>query len=97
VIHSFDAAHLTRTVNVAVSAGVSAFAMIHDSFGTHAGQTTRLAAILREEFVGIYSTDWLAELRRQFVEAAPGVEFPEPPTRGDFDVTQVRDSPYFFS
>ena len=39
IIHSFDAAHLSMTVNAGAERGISAWAMIHDSFATHAGSS----------------------------------------------------------
>ena len=97
VIHSFDAAHLTMTVNAAVEAGIGAFAMIHDSYGTHAGNTTRLSTILRDQFVAIYRDDWLAKIKAEIAEYAPHVQIDDPPARGSFDIELVRDAPYFFS
>jgi DNA-directed RNA polymerase len=96
-IHSFDAAHLTMTVNAAVSEGIDAFAMIHDSYGTHAANTTRLSMILREQFVAMYQADWLKRLKEEIAAYAPHVQIDDPPARGDFDVAQVIDAPFFFS
>jgi DNA-directed RNA polymerase len=96
-IHSFDAAHLSLTVNEAKRQGIEAFAMIHDSYGTHACNTTKLGLILRQKFVDIYRTDWLAKLKEEIAGYAPYVKIDDPPPRGDFDITQVNDAPYFFS
>jgi DNA-directed RNA polymerase, mitochondrial len=96
-IHSFDAAHLTMTVNAAVSEGIDALAMIHDSYGTHAANTTRLSTILREQFVALYQVDWLKRLKEEIAGYAPHVQIDDPPERGDFDVSQVIDAPFFFS
>lgn len=97
VIHSFDAAHLSMTVNACVKRGITSFAMIHDSYGTHAGNTTRLAGILRQQFVDIYRTDWLMRIKDNIAAYAPHVKVEDPPARGTFDITQVMDAPYFFS
>ncbi len=96
-VHSFDAAHLSLTVAAAIDAGVEHFAMIHDSYGTHAGLTTRLAGILREQFVAIYQTDWLAKTAAEIKAYAPHVELPPLPPRGSFDVSEVLEAPFFFS
>lgn len=93
VIHSFDAAHLALTVN-AMGPGHS-FAMVHDSYGVHAADTDRLSETLRDTFVGIYTTDWLARLYSEFRTSGPKI--PEPPARGDFDITSVRRSEFFFA
>ncbi len=96
-VHSFDAAHLTNTVLAAQREDISDFAMIHDSYGTHACNTTALARILRDEFVSIYREDWLRKLYDELRAAHPHVDIPEPPGRGDFNLEEVRDSAFFFS
>jgi DNA-directed RNA polymerase len=97
-IHAFDAAHLVVTVNAAAAQGVTSFCMIHDSYGTHAADTTRLAAILRETFVLQYADrDWLAEVEADVSEMCPVADLPPRPALGTFDVTEVRQSPFFFS
>ena len=96
-VHSFDAAHLTMTVNGCYERGVQSFAMVHDSFGTHACDTTLLAAELREQFVAIYSDNWLQRTYEDVRQYAPHVEIPEPPARGSFDVSEVTQAEFFFS
>lgn len=91
-VHSLDASHLTLVVNAAKAAGIDAFAMIHDDYGTHAADTAALYRIIREEFVRMYERhDVLEEFR-----AAYGF-LPSPPEMGTLDLSQVIDSPYFFS
>jgi DNA-directed RNA polymerase len=97
VIHSFDAAHLSLTVNAAAARGIKAFSTIHDSYGTHAGRTTELAGILRDQFVKIYEVDWLQRIADEVRQYAPHVKVADPPTRGTFDIRQVLDATYFFS
>lgn len=97
VIHSFDAAHMVKTVNQGNGEGISAWAMIHDSFGTHACQTTKLNAILRGEFVAMYREDWIAHIRDQVQSYAPHVALRPVPHRGSFDLSQVLRSEFFFS
>lgn len=96
-IHSFDASHMTKTVNACVSRGITHFAMIHDSYATHAANTTAMAAILREQFVAIYKDDWLRLTYDEVRRYAPHVSIPEPPARGTFDLTEVLNAPFFFS
>jgi DNA-directed RNA polymerase len=97
VIHSLDACHLAMTVRAAHAEGIDAFALIHDSYGTHACNVDTLGRVLREQFVELYSGDWLAEFERQVREYAPDVALPERPEQGSLDVTRVLASPYFFS
>jgi DNA-directed RNA polymerase len=69
--------------------------MIHDSYGTHAHNTPKLAKLLREAFVEIYTeNDVLAQFRSSALEVLD--EVPEPPKRGTLDLNQVLDSKYFF-
>jgi DNA-directed RNA polymerase len=53
-IHSMDGAHLVKTVQLALSRGVTDFSVIHDSYGTHAADMPLLAACIREAFVDMY-------------------------------------------
>jgi DNA-directed RNA polymerase len=55
-IHSMDASHLLKTVNLMYSRGIKDIAVIHDSFGTYAGQTELLRECLVESFVDMYET-----------------------------------------
>lgn len=100
MVHSMDAAHLMKVVNRAASEGMSSFALIHDSYGVHPSEVDNLHAILREEFVSMYSTDWLAQFEEQLKEQlSPEVvaQFPERPKLGTLDVESVKDSRYFFA
>jgi len=75
-IHSLDAAHLVRTVNYAKDKGIDAFAMVHDSYGAHAGNIEILAAQLRRAFVDQYSESLLERFRADIVSQIhlPGLE-----------------------
>ena len=96
-VHSQDASHLVLSVNSARERGVSHFAVIHDSFGTHAADVETLGKTLREQFVAMYSIDRLELLEEEIKEYAPGIGLPTRPSRGSLDITSVLDSPYFFS
>lgn len=96
VIHSFDAAHLQMTVvDLHDNHGVGHFAMVHDSYGTHAADTERMGRTLREQFVAIYRDDALGALYRDIAAQSPDI--PTPPELGSFDVRQVLDSQFFFA
>jgi DNA-directed RNA polymerase len=63
-VHSLDAAAARGCINKAGSSGViSAFASVHDSFGTHAADIGLLNGFLREAFVELHSGDILAGFR----------------------------------
>jgi DNA-directed RNA polymerase len=86
---------LTLTLHKCINEGIDAFAMIHDSYGTHAHNTPKLGRLLRKAFVEIYTdNDVLADFRSSALEVLDDV--PEPPKRGTLDINQVLDSKYFF-
>ena len=98
-VHSLDASHMMRTIDAAHALGLRSFCMIHDSYGTHAGNAQVLATVLREEFVRMYSEqDVLATFRD---ELAYQVEDPsalaELPPKGTLDLQQVLESEFFFA
>lgn len=99
-VHSCDASHLMLTTLIAADNGVTDFAMIHDSYGTHAGNTSVLAAALREAFVEQYDSDVLGTFRNELIsqldEETAGAVPPLPPT-GDLDLALVKESKYFFA
>jgi len=99
-VHSCDASHMMLTTCLAVANGLAAFAMIHDSYGTHAGNTSLLAAALRQAFVDQYGMDVLADFRGQLAEQLPprvAAKLPPLPPKGTLDLDRVLDSRYFFA
>ena len=89
------------TVNRLAAKGLTSFAMIHDSYGTHAADVDLLHTELREAFISIYTEhDVLEEFRSQVVAALPEElkeKVPPVPSRGTLDLSLVRDSKYFFA
>lgn len=99
-IHSCDAAHLMLSVSTALENGISDFAMIHDSYGTHAANTDTLAASLRAAFVDQYDREVLTDFRDELAAQLPAelaVELPELPPCGVLDLSLVERSQYFFA
>lgn len=99
-VHACDAAHMVSTVVRCADAGVWHFAMIHDSFGTHAGNIDVLAEHLRGAFVEQYSVDVLGLLREELVRQLPeklASELPPVPPFGTLDLEGVNHSEYFFA
>ena len=99
-VHSMDAAHLMSTVSAAVDHGITDFAMIHDSFGTHAGNVGTLASILRETFVEQYSVNILEKFRDEIASQLPeefAVKLPPVPAYGNLELEAVKRSEYFFA
>lgn len=101
VIHSMDGAHLQRTVARAHAEGIRHFAMIHDSFGTHAGNMTVFSAIIREAFVATYENYCpLEEIDRyaRSVLSDEGIEkLPPIPAKGNLDLNLILESLYAFA
>lgn len=100
-VHSMDASHLMLTVCACVDKGINAFAMIHDSYGTHAGKADILYQTVREVFVNTYTEhDVLQELHDHVAnQLRPSTlkDLPKPPTKGDLDLSLVLQSLYAFS
>lgn len=100
-VHSCDAAHLMLTVVRAKQAGIRSFAMIHDSFGTTAGDVENLYRIVRESFFEMYDTvDVLGSFRDEIAQqlSEEGKEkLPELPERGTLDLSGILQSRYCFA
>ena len=99
-VHSMDASMLMDTVNSCTGLGINNFAMIHDSYGTHACDTEVLAQELRNSFVKMYSVDILAKFLEEVKQQLPEElhsELPELPAKGTLDLAEVKNSRYFFA
>lgn len=95
-VHSMDASAMILTVAELADAGLTSFAMIHDSYGTHACNTTLLAHTLREVFVKMYQERPLTRLRDQ-LEEQTGLILDQLPSEGDLDLQAVLQSDFFFA
>lgn len=95
-VHSIDSAHMANVVLRLREERIDDMHMIHDSYAVHPCHMTKLHKIVREEFVKIHRRNLLQEFKDE-VEERLGVDLPDYPEQGDFDVTQVLDSPYAFS
>jgi DNA-directed RNA polymerase len=96
-VHSLDASHLMLTIGAAADEGITAFSMIHDSYGTHAANAGALARILREQFVHMYSdNDVLAQFKAALEEQLQA-ELPPLPNKGNLDLNGVLESAFFFA
>jgi DNA-directed RNA polymerase len=99
-VHSLDASHLQAVALRSKQEGIAHLAMIHDSFGTHAANTSKLSSILRETFVEQYSGDVLAalygELKEQLGDEL-AEQLPPPPQAGTLDLNQTLTASYTFA
>jgi DNA-directed RNA polymerase len=94
-VHSIDSTHMFLTARQMALDGLW-FAAVHDSFWTHAASTDAMHAILRAKFVDLHDKPLLTDLRDQW-HRRYGLDLPDAPPVGDFDIRSVLTSPYFFS
>lgn len=99
IVHSFDAAHMQMVIAQAASEGLTdSISAVHDSFGVHACDMDRFLGIIKQTFIDLYSVPVLEELYHEFVAQVPeGPEMPRPPALGDFDISEVAKSDFFFA
>ncbi|XP_057961393.1 DNA-directed RNA polymerase 1B, mitochondrial-like isoform X2 [Malania oleifera] len=95
-VHSLDGSHMMMTAVACRNAGLN-FAGVHDSYWTHACDVDEMNRILREKFVELYEAPILENLLEGFQKSFPKLNFPPLPERGDFDLREVLESPYFFN
>ena len=100
-IHSFDASCLMKTVCRCLTHGITSFAMVHDSYGTHAADAPMLADYLRLTFCSVFSQkywleDFQTKLLRQYRKLSVDM-FPPLPKQGTLNIWDVRKSKYFFA
>ncbi|KAJ4833082.1 DNA-directed RNA polymerase 2, chloroplastic/mitochondrial [Turnera subulata] len=95
-VHSLDGSHMMMTAVACKRAGLR-FAGVHDSYWTHACDVDEMNRILREKFVELYEQPILENLLEGFEQSFPSLSFPPLPERGDFDLRDVLQSPYFFN
>ncbi|RVG58454.1 DNA-directed RNA polymerase [Sinorhizobium meliloti] len=96
-VHSLDASSMILTVDQLAAEGISSFAMIHDSYGTHACHTSALASKLREVFIRMYETDPLTRFRDEMVENTGLDDFERLPNKGELNLWSIMDSDFFFA
>ena len=100
-VHSLDATAMYKTINKALDRGVTAFCMIHDSYGTVAADTETLSKCTREAFVELYENqNYLESFLGQLGKVIPQRlrhKLPEVPELGTFNIKEVLESKHFFS
>lgn len=96
VVHACDGSHLQITVCRMHDSGIRDFSMIHDSFGCPMAYAGIMRDHLRQAAVDMYSEDYLQKFKAS-VERYTGVEMPEPPELGEFDIEEIKGSEFFFS
>lgn len=100
-VHSIDASHLMITLHVAKQMDINSFAMVHDSYGTHAADAEAMWSALRTAFVEMYSQmDVLEEFRNYLLEVLPEhrrAEIKPIPVKGNLKLDEVLNSSFFFA
>lgn len=101
-IHSLDASHMALTVVACKEQGVDSFAVIHDSFGTHAADTEIMFATVRDTFVDMYSENevldtFKAAVFKSITDETIQEELPDDLVKGDLDLEEVKFSRYCFA
>lgn len=97
-VHSMDASHMRMTVRKCWKEGIRSFSLVHDSYGTHAGNAQALAYHLREQFIDMYSQDVMAKFKTDLeMQLLPETDLPEIPPKGTLDLELIMESQYFFA
>lgn len=97
-VHSMDATHLRMAVLYGKDNGITSFAVIHDSFGTHACDTDMLGACLRESMVELYEGDILGSFLSEIsVDLPTSGMIPQMPEMGTLDLNLIKESDYVFA
>ena len=97
-VHSMDATHLRMVVLYGKDNGLNSFAVIHDSFGTHACDTDMLSSCLREALVDLYSGDVLQDFKDEVTRFVSNTEdLPDLPARGNLNLETIKQSDFVFA
>lgn len=99
IIHSLDSSHLFLTVDAAWDKQIRYFSLIHDSFGTHAANTTEFFYTIREQFVEMYENYCPFEEIEYHTRKSlkDKTKVPPLPKKGELDLAGVIDSLYAFA
>ena len=100
-VHSMDSGHLMLTIaQASFERPDMSFAVLHDSFATHAADAPLLATVLREKFIKIYQQPQL-EIFLNSVTKNMSTEAKEEilplPTMGNLKLEQIKNARYFFA
>ena len=88
-VHSIDSTHMVMTVNIT---DFRCYAMIHDDFGTHAGNTEQLFHAIRKSFHTLYTKhdplkDWAEQTDTDITTM---------PVKGTYNIDDITKADYFF-
>ena len=101
-VHSMDACALRMFVNVAVENGLHDFALVHDSYGAPAAKVDLMVGCLKEAFISLYHDhdpvlNFYEDIMGQLKDDKTIDKLPPPPKRGSLELSDIRNSDYFFA
>lgn len=97
-IHSLDAACMHLVATRMHDEGVRDFSFIHDSYAVHAGSVGLMHRTIRDVFVEVFSNDLLKDLKDEVQSyLSEGVTLPDPPSRGNLNINDLKEAKYFFA
>lgn len=88
-VHSIDSTHMVMTIN---GTHLDSYAMIHDDFGTHAGNTHILFKAIRKSFLSLYKNH---NLLKEWAEQM-GIDIETIPKEGTYNVENIEQAEFFF-
>lgn len=94
-IHSIDAAHALNTALVCRQDGIEP-SVIHDGYESHCADGDNLTHHVLNEFVGLAEQPILEDLAAEW-RTLYGIEIPDPPAKGDWNVREALNATYAFS
>ena len=100
MVHSLDATQLMKTIDLAASRGISAFALSHDAYGTHVADMETMSRSVREATVDLFKNYGMEELHKQFIALMPADKrdrIPSCPQKGAFDLNSILKAKHAFS
>ena len=100
-IHSLDATHLYMSVLAGAEKKIKSFALIHDSFGTHAADSDIFIDAIKDAFIELTNSDVLEhfrkEIQKEYNLEIPKAEYFDESKQNKFDIKDIKNSSYFFS
>jgi len=97
-IHSLDAAHCQLSLVKASQKGLKQFCVIHDCYGSPAGELETFIQCVKQTFFDIYSDNNLDNLYHQTAQQLSDTsKLPPALDMGRYNITDVLTAPYIFT
>jgi DNA-directed RNA polymerase len=92
-VHSMDAAHMA----IIIDNWEGTFTAVHDAFASHASDMDELLRVTKEAFIMMYNKEnYYDEIEQTMLSNSESLTV-EQPSIGELDVSEIRDSDYFFA